>query len=361
MIGQSRNDTPKLIVLALVGLLGGLVLILGMGLAGYAELNLGAWSAAAVATAASFGGLALVARLGWHRRIPGDPQFIYIPMLCTLLLLGLYMYAAPQVRLVPIIGWFVAILFLAGTAGLRQVVVLGLGMGIVHMGVAWLLWAEGHEVSLGLEAGIGAIVVLMSFYAGLVLERLRKERIETTELRHRLNELAMTDALTELANRRHFEQVLRAELDRVRRHGGTCSVAMLDVDFFKHYNDAVGHMAGDRLLRELAAVMRREVRLHDMVARYGGEEFSVILVHAGKEEAYRIIDRLRKVVEEYPFRQRDIQPTGRITVSGGIATCPEDAITYNDLMGKADEALYGAKRSGRNQVRVAGALTDATG
>ncbi|MEJ2503567.1 MAG: GGDEF domain-containing protein, partial [Gemmatimonadota bacterium] len=173
-------------------------------------------------------------------------------------------------------------------------------------------------------------------------------------LRERLANMALTDALTQLPNRRHFEQVLRGELDRVGRYGGRCAVAMVDVDFFKHYNDAAGHLAGDTVLREIAGVMRREVRLHDMVARFGGEEFAMIMINTSKEEAVPILERLRLDVEAHPFRQRDVQPSGRITVSAGLAGFPDDGASYEEVLKQADDALYRAKREGRNRVCVAG-------
>ncbi len=100
--------------------------------------------------------------------------------------------------------------------------------------------------------------------------------------------------------------------------------------------------------------MRRELRLHDMVARYGGEEFAIIMINTGKEDALLILERLRIDVQEHPFRHRDIQPVGRITVSAGLACFPEDGTTYDDLLKAADDALYAAKRAGRNQVCLAG-------
>jgi diguanylate cyclase (GGDEF)-like protein len=115
----------------------------------------------------------------------------------------------------------------------------------------------------------------------------------------------------------------------------------------------VGHLAGDTVLREMADVMRRELRLHDMVARFGGEEFALIMINAGKEEARPILERLRADVQEHPFRHRDIQPVGRITVSAGLASFPEDGTTYEALLKSADDALYRAKREGRNRVCVA--------
>jgi len=227
-------------------------------------------------------------------------------------------------------------------------------MAVGYLAVGWLLDRQGYPLSLAFEGGVAGSVFVISVYAGVVFERLRAEREEMRDLRLRLADMALTDALTRLPNRRHFEEVLQAELDRVRRYGGECSVAIADVDFFKHYNDKLGHLAGDRALRELADVMRRELRLHDMVARFGGEEFAMIMINAGKEESFPILERLRADVEDHPFRQRDIQPTGRLTISAGLAAFPVDGTTYDEILDAADKALYAAKHAGRNQIRLAG-------
>jgi diguanylate cyclase (GGDEF)-like protein len=243
---------------------------------------------------------------------------------------------------------------MAGLGGFRAVVSLSAFMTLGYLGVGWFLDRRGYPLSLAFEGGVSGSVFIISVYAGVVFERLRAERAEMRDLRLRLADMALTDPLTQLPNRRHFEEVLRAELDRVRRYGGKCSVAIVDVDFFKHYNDRLGHLAGDRALRELADVMRRETRLHDMVARFGGEEFSMLMINAAKDESFPILERLRADVEAHPFRQRDIQPTGRLTISAGLAAFPDDGTTYEEILGKADEALYAAKHAGRNQVCVAG-------
>lgn len=342
------------VALATGGLGMALILILGMRVLDLAQISYEEWLWAAVGTGVVQGTLLIIAVRGLDRFIPGDPHFLYTPLLGAMALLVLYMVLAPQMRFIILLGWFVSLLFIAGLGGFRPVVAMSAVMALGYLGVGWLLDSRGYPLSLAFEGGVAGSVFIISVYAGVVFERLKAEREEMRELRVRLEAMALSDALTQLPNRRHFEDVLRAELDRVRRYGGKCSVAIADVDFFKHYNDKLGHLAGDRALRELADVMRRELRLHDMVARFGGEEFSMIMINVGKEEALPILERLRAEVQEHPFRHRDIQPAGRLTISAGLAAFPDDGTTYEELLGRADEALYAAKHGGRNRICLAG-------
>ncbi len=353
-VEKSRIKTRG-VLLATGGLTTALLVMLGMGALGIVDLRLEQWLQAAAATVLVQGGLILIVRAGWDARLRVDPHFLYTPLLGAMLLLALYMYLAPELRTMVLLGWFVALLFMAGLGGLKAVVRLSALMMTGYFTIVIVLHGKGHPLSLSFEAAVTGSVFLVSIYAGLVFERLRADRREMRDLRTRLADMALTDPLTQLPNRRHFEEVLRAELDRVRRHGGACTVVMIDVDYFKHYNDSVGHLAGDTVLRELGDVMRRELRLHDMVSRYGGEEFALIMINAGTAEARPIVERLLRDVFDHPFRHRDIQPAGRLTVSAGMASFPEHGVTYGQLLRKADDALYAAKRAGRNQVCAAGA------
>ena len=350
---QKRRIKVRGVVLASGGLALALALVLGTRALGLTEIGTGQWLFLVTLTLAVQALLLLVAARGWDERIDFDPHFIYVPLLGAMVLLALYMYFAPELRFIILLGWFVALLFMAGLGGFHAVVTLSGIMTVGYFAVAVLVRRAGYPLSLTFEAGVAGSVFMISMYAGVVFERLRSDRTEMRELRVRLADMALTDSLTGLPNRRHFEEVLRAELDRVRRYGGHCAVAMVDVDFFKHYNDNVGHLAGDIALRELADVMRRELRLHDMVARYGGEEFALIMINASKDEARPILERLRVDVQEHPFRHRDIQPARRLTVSAGLASFPEDGTTYEELLKRADDALYRAKNAGRNRVALA--------
>ena len=165
--------------------------------------------------------------------------------------------------------------------------------------------------------------------------------LERSDLLARLEEVARTDDLTGLLNRRGWEEQLPRELARSKRHKDPLCVAMLDLDFFKNYNDQRGHQAGDRLLKQSASAWARELRASDTLARYGGEEFSVALPGCRLENAKDIVERLRAVMP------------GDQTVSAGVV-CWNGRETLEELVGRADAALYEAKRMGRDCLVAAG-------
>lgn len=161
---------------------------------------------------------------------------------------------------------------------------------------------------------------------------------------------AYTDPMTGLCNIRHFWQHLDRELERARRYGHGCSIALIDIDFFKKYNDSYGHLQGDEVLREAAELLRQQIRNSDIAARYGGEEFVIIMPETSKELAMVVGEKLRKAFETFSFPLQETQPGGSLTISVGIATFPQDAKGARDLFDKADKALYRAKEEGRNRV-----------
>jgi diguanylate cyclase (GGDEF)-like protein len=163
---------------------------------------------------------------------------------------------------------------------------------------------------------------------------------------------ASTDPLTGLFNQRQFWLVLDRELERARRYGHHFSLAMIDIDNFKEYNDRHGHVQGDEVLRQAAEMFRQNIRNSDIVARYGGEEFVVIMPETGKELALLVGDKLCRALAEHPFPLQDTQPGGRLTISMGIATFPRDAVIGHDLVEMADRALYRAKNAGKNRVEA---------
>lgn len=188
------------------------------------------------------------------------------------------------------------------------------------------------------------ILSLLSSFVAIAMSNVRLYR--------EMERVSFTDPLTGVFNRRYFERFLKNEVARARRFNHTLSLAMLDVDHFKNFNDTLGHPAGDQLLRELADLLTATVRTTDIVARYGGEEFCVILPEISEDGALGFSERLRKVVASHDFRHGNIQPEGRVTISLGVATFPKDAHMVRDLIAKADAALYEAKRLGRNRVAL---------
>jgi diguanylate cyclase (GGDEF)-like protein len=143
---------------------------------------------------------------------------------------------------------------------------------------------------------------------------------------------------------------LDRELARARRYNRQCTLVMLDIDWFKQFNDRHGHLQGDDVLKKAAEILSEHIRTSDIAARYGGEEFIVIMPETGKELALLVGEKLRKAFAEFPFPLKESQPGGSLTISIGIATFPVDADNSRKLVDMADKALYRAKEEGRNRV-----------
>jgi diguanylate cyclase (GGDEF)-like protein len=169
----------------------------------------------------------------------------------------------------------------------------------------------------------------------------------------RLAQLAITDGLTGLYNHRYFHERLANEVERSNRTGLPLSLLMIDVDNFKHYNDLNGHPAGDTVLRTVSQILSEGRRLNDAVARYGGEEFAVLLVDTPSDAAANLAEQLRARVEQEVFINGEAQPGGHLTISLGVASYPDHALTAHGLVESADTALYRAKNTGRNRVEAA--------
>lgn len=160
--------------------------------------------------------------------------------------------------------------------------------------------------------------------------------------------LTITDGLTGLYNRRYFQQALDREFARAKRYGTDLSIAMFDIDHFKKLNDTYGHQFGDKVLAEIAKLIKQSLRRTDYVTRYGGEEFIVILPETNLERTAIPIERLRKRIEQEDFRYGDTPV--RVTVSIGISNLTPSISTEKDLINRADIALYTAKENGRNRI-----------
>lgn len=182
---------------------------------------------------------------------------------------------------------------------------------------------------------------------------LERANEQLREVNHRLERLSLTDALTEIANRRHFGGVLEQEWRRAQRAGLPLSLVMLDLDHFKAYNDAYGHPAGDRCLHTVAQTLRDSLRrAGDLAARYGGEEFVLLLPETDAHGVAQFAERLRTVVEELGIVHEHSPVAPCVTASLGVATVfPRDGVTPEMLVEEADRALYRAKHDGRNRVR----------
>ncbi|ABC27214.1 Response regulator containing a CheY-like receiver domain and a GGDEF domain [Hahella chejuensis KCTC 2396] len=188
----------------------------------------------------------------------------------------------------------------------------------------------------------------------LLHHRLRELESESGEVRERLEierARALTDALTALPNREAYENRVRDEFERWRRYGNPLTLVVADIDRFKEVNDKFGHLAGDKVIQLIGKEVSRRIRKTDFIARYGGEEFVVLLPETPASIAAEVMDKTREMISRLPFHFRNEKV--RITMSFGVCEFHGDA-TVQGVFEKADQALYKAKRSGRNQVQIAG-------
>jgi len=209
---------------------------------------------------------------------------------------------------------------------------------------------EALASSLGRDPGLA--VAAFDYFVN-VRPRVRVPRMVEAESYIRMERWAATDALTGLVNRRHFRKAAAAELRRAQRYAQPASIIFLDLDDFKETNDRWGHADGDIVLKEAARLINGAVREVDLAARYGGEEFAVLLPETPKTGAVAVAERIRRRVQER-FSGEMHGHTFGMTVSGGLATFDEDGRDVDDLLQKADDALYLAKSRGKNRIVAAG-------
>jgi diguanylate cyclase (GGDEF)-like protein len=164
----------------------------------------------------------------------------------------------------------------------------------------------------------------------------------------RVQELAITDSLTQLFSRRYFLERFEEELKRSKKFKLMLSFLMIDIDRFKEFNDRYGHLVGDAILREVSRTIKENTRQVDFMGRYGGEELSIVLTDTDKKQAYFAAERIRAAVESELMHVYDEDL--KATISIGISSFPDDALEVKTLIEKADKALYLAKQQGRNRI-----------
>jgi len=179
-------------------------------------------------------------------------------------------------------------------------------------------------------------------------------QLENAILHEEINQLAITDPLTNLFNRRYFVERLKDEFILAKRQGFPVSIMISDLDNFKHYVDTYGHSNGDIILREVAKVVKLSLRESDVVCRFGGDEFAYILPFTSSSDAKVVATRVKNNVSEYNFLENIIKEEIYLTLSIGIATFPEHGENEEEILGKADNALFKAKNIGKNKVVIYG-------
>jgi len=216
--------------------------------------------------------------------------------------------------------------------------------------------AEQEDKVKGLELGADDYItkpfqypeLLARIRAGKRIVDLQKELLETNK---RLELLSITDGLTKLHNHRYFQDELARAFEESQRYQRPLSLAMIDIDFFKKFNDTHGHAVGDDVLKRAAELYRSSVRSTDLVARYGGEEFAVMMPETSLDDGITFAEKIRHMIESTPL-ETQAGPLN-VTVSLGVASVPHSRIrSAKELIVAADKALYRAKRNGRNQVQA---------
>lgn len=195
---------------------------------------------------------------------------------------------------------------------------------------------------------IPVVMPIIAIIIAFALSFLAKYLIKSRDFEYQYK-LATIDGLTELYNHRFFQETLKSQIEIAKRYGQPFSLIIVDIDFFKKFNDTYGHQAGDAVLKQVAQTLKKNSRTTDFVCRYGGEEMSIILPNTSAEEALFSANRMNKAVAEKDF-QLNPTDTGKVTISVGVATFPDNAETAQDLIEFADKGLYYAKEHGRNQV-----------
>ncbi|MDO8907394.1 MAG: GGDEF domain-containing protein [Pseudohongiella sp.] len=300
------------------------------------------------------------ASLGWPVTIVailGYPLYFIYPLyvpesgalgfaIILLLLLSMYVFIPNRVMLINLIA-LVGILAVVSAQMLQ-----GANWLSVAVTIMFLLWPAvlGYAAAIRINTGSRRAYVLWQ-QSEQANQRLEVEIARGKELEAELQRQALTDPLTGLSNRRHYEMLFKREHERCRRHGSVMTLGMIDLDHFKRINDNYGHDVGDQVLKFVAEVMQRPLRHSDILGRFGGEEFILILPDTSLQQAEAIAERMRQALEDDGLIQGDALI--KVTATFGLTQVRADDPELQDSVRRADEALYQGKRSGRNKVTLA--------
>jgi len=349
-----RTAKQRGLALASTGLALAVALLAALAAIGFVRITRGEWVATVGTVAGATGACWLLLRGAprlWQR---WDPHFVFVPSLAVAAVLSELIWAAPEIRTLVLVVWPVVLIFLAGYIDFLAVALLSGLMAGGYLGAVYLAHPVG--VRGDAEPIVAAVFFVTMLFAGVVLARIRRQRLDLAATRAELARLVSTDPLTGLPNRRHFQAALEAERARAERYGKGFTLALLDLDHFKRVNDRFGHPAGDEVLHEVGALMREQLRASDVVARIGGEEFGIVLAESAPHAALAVVERLRAALAAHTFlavpgERRLVTASIGLASSGGGEPLPV-------LMRRADDALYQAKALGRDRIVVTEAPTE---
>jgi diguanylate cyclase (GGDEF)-like protein len=295
-------------------------------------------------------GVFIVFRLGLNLRL-ADPSLTVFQLLSAVFTMLFVVYHAPDSRLAFTAFFFVAFMFGMLRCSGTKLSVLGLISLAAFALVIWRRYGDNHDAEMLRLDVLQLVVIAITFpwfvFIGGRVKRLQRELLDVNIRLEDIEEKARRDDLTGVYNRRALMVAMEGATERARATGEPLSICVIDLDFFKRYNDEFDHLTGDRVLQVFAQAVRNGLRSTDIFGRYGGEEFIQILPHTGLAGAMLDAERLRKRIRtlDIPFARS----TGPLTVSVGVAQYrPGETIVQT--FARADEALYRAKQLGRNRV-----------
>ena len=288
-----------------------------------------------------------------------DHYFVVPQLIVSVAILLAFAYIVPDVGLMFLCTLFTAITFSALRSTPLQSAML---WTVIAAGLAALFLLTDKPIGLPVGNPTERLATLLMFalaigrcmYLGIFSSSMRQSLYQSgqklKEAYRRIEELAELDELTGAFNRRCIMRILEEEIARTQRGNAPCSIALIDLDFFKRINDAYGHPTGDEVLRTFAITMFANIRTIDSFGRYGGEEFLLVLPGTAEDAAFRMLDRLRAIISELDWSA--FSPGMLVTISAGVATLRAGE-TSDSFLARTDSALYAAKAQGRNRITSA--------
>jgi diguanylate cyclase (GGDEF)-like protein len=297
----------------------------------------------------------LFSELGFHDRF--KDHYLVAPQSTVCMLIALaFTWLAPEVGVMFLCTLFVVFGFSSLRSTPRQTMMI---WTTAALGLAVLFLLTDKPISMPHDSYLERVATMLVFiltigrcmfvgmFSSSMKQSLYQSGLKLKEAYKRIEELAELDELTGAFNRRCIMRMLDEEIARARRSGSPCSVALIDLDWFKRINDAYGHPTGDEVLRTFAITMFANIRSVDRFGRYGGEEFLLVLPDMTTDQGARVLDRLRAIIADLDWSA--FSAGMKVTISAGVATLNPDE-TPDTLLARADNALYAAKARGRNRI-----------
>jgi diguanylate cyclase (GGDEF)-like protein len=303
----------------------------------------------------SVAGYILLSESGFTERFK-DHYFVTPQVIVSMAILLAFTYIAPEVGVMFLCTLFVVFNFGSLRSTPLQTTIIWTAMAL---GLAWLFLLTDKPISMPHETPLERFATMTVFvltigrcmflgiFSSTLRQTLYKNGLQLKEANERIEELAALDELTGSFNRRRIMQMLDDEIVRTQRTKSPCSIALIDLDWFKRINDTYGHPTGDEVLRTFAITVFANIRTIDRFGRYGGEEFLLVLPDTLGDTAARLLDRLRAIVADLDWSA--FSPGMQVTVSAGVTTLRPDE-TADTFLARADSALYAAKARGRNRI-----------